>query len=153
LKFPADAPVTPKKKAELLERIERLQIDLAQVEEQFVRGSGPGGQKINKTASTVVLRYPPFNLVVRCSRERSQAVNRFLALRELLDQIELRVSPETSERLKERDRIRRRKSKHRRRPSPETPTGTHISQTARNDLDPRAEKGCDTIKPGKPYHA
>lgn len=111
MKFPTDAPVTPKKKAELLERIARLQVDLKVIEESFVRGSGPGGQKVNKTSSTVVLRYPPLELVVRCSRERSQAINRFLALRELVDEIELRVSPETSERLKERDRIRRRKSK------------------------------------------
>lgn len=118
MNFPADAPVTPKKKDELAKRIVRLGIDLAVIEEKFVRGSGPGGQKINKTSSTVVLRYPPLDLMVRCSRERSQAINRFVALRELVDQIELRISPETSERLRERDRIRRRKSKRGRASTP-----------------------------------
>lgn len=118
MKFPADAPVTPKKKDELAQRILRLGVDIDVVEEKFVRGSGPGGQKVNKTSSTVVLRYPPLELIVRCSRERSQAVNRFVALRELIDQIEEQISPETSERLRERSRIRRRKSKRGRSSAP-----------------------------------
>lgn len=118
MKFPADAPVTPNKKNDLAERIARLGIDLALVEEKFVKGSGPGGQKVNKTSSTVLLSYPPLGLTVRCSRERSQAINRFVALRELVDEIEERVSPETSERLRERDRVRRRKSRRGRRASP-----------------------------------
>ena len=115
MKFPSDAPVTPKKLEELRARIDRLAIDLGEVDEQFVRSPGPGGQKVNKTASAVVLRYPTLDLVVKWSRERSRALNRFLALRELVDEIEERVSPETSERLKERDRIRERKRQKKRR--------------------------------------
>ena len=115
MKFPAKAPVTVKKKEALRSRIERLGVDLSEVKEQFVRASGPGGQKVNKTSSAVVLRYPPLELVVKWSRERSRALNRFLALRELVDEIEERVSPETSERLRERDRIRERKRRRKRR--------------------------------------
>ena len=51
----------------------------ADVDERFVRGSGPGGQKINKTSSTVVLVHRPTGLEVRIQRERSQAANRELA--------------------------------------------------------------------------
>jgi protein subunit release factor B len=115
MKFPSDAPVTPKKLDELRARIDRLAVDLGEIDEQFVRSPGPGGQKVNKTASAVVLRYPPLELVVKWSRERSRALNRFLALREMVDEIEVRVSPGTSERLKERERVRERKRRRKRR--------------------------------------
>lgn len=46
-----------------------------------------------------------------CHRERSRSLNRFFALRELVDQAEMRLSPQTSERLKEMERIRKRKAR------------------------------------------
>lgn len=117
MKFPEEAPVTPAKKDALRSRIARLGIDLARVHETFVRGTGPGGQKVNKTESGVLLRYPLLEeqITVKWTRERSRSLNRFLALRELVDEVEMKVSPETSERLKEIERIRRRKDRSRRR--------------------------------------
>ena len=117
MRFPSDAPVTPAKRAELLQRIQRLHVDLNAVEEQAVRGGGPGGQKVNKTASGVLLRYASGGelLVVKWTRERQHALNRFLALRELVDRIEVRISPETSLRLREQARIRKNKDRARRR--------------------------------------
>lgn len=111
MRFPDQAPVTPGKKQELRERIERLGVQLDLVEAQYVRASGPGGQKVNKTSSAVVLKYPPLELVVKWSRERSRALNQFLALRELVDEIEVLTSPETSKRLAQRNRLRARKAK------------------------------------------
>src|SRR5262245_43747997 len=107
--------ISPSKVAALLARIGTLGIDPAAIEEQFVRGGGPGGTKINKTANCVVLRYPPLGLVVRCQRDRRRNVNRFLALRELVDQAEMKVSPATSPRLKEIERKRRNKARSGRR--------------------------------------
>lgn len=107
--------IRPAKLEELKARIARLKIDLRLVEEQFVKGGGKGGQKINKTANAVLLKYPPLGLIVRCQRERKRSLNRFIALRELVDEIELRVSPGTSERLKEIERLRKRKADRRRR--------------------------------------
>ena len=115
MKFPADAPVTAKKLDALRGRVARLGVDMAQVQESFVRPSGPGGQKANKTSSGVALAYEPLDLRVKWTRERSRALNRFLALRELVDEIEERVSPDTSARLKERERLRRQKDRRRRR--------------------------------------
>jgi protein subunit release factor B len=112
MKFNELTDVTPAKLEELRARIARLQIDLAAVEEQFVRGGGKGGQKINKTANCVILTYPPLGLQVRCQRDRRRSLNRFLALRELVDQVEMKISPETSERFKEIERIRQRKRGH-----------------------------------------
>ena len=109
MNFTEFSEITPAKVAALKERIARLGIDLRLVEEQFTRGSGKGGQKINKTSNAVLLKYPPLELIIRCQRERKRSLNRFLALRELVDRIEFKISPQTSERLKEMDRIRRRK--------------------------------------------
>lgn len=111
MNFPELSDITPAKVADLKARIARLGMDLRLVEESFVKGGGKGGQKINKTANAVQLKYPPLGLVIRCQRERKRSVNRFLALRELADRVEMAVSPETSERLKEFDRIRRRKAR------------------------------------------
>lgn len=58
-----------------------------EVEERFVRGAGAGGQKINKTSSTVWLRHRPTGVEVRCQRERSQTANRLLAWQELADKL------------------------------------------------------------------
>ncbi len=104
--------VSPQKVEALKERVARLKIDLSAVEESFSRGSGKGGQKINKTSNRVQLYYPPLDVRVSCQRERQRSVNRFLALRELVDQIEIKVSPETSERLREVERLRKIKARH-----------------------------------------
>ncbi len=124
MRFPDQAPVTPRKKQELRDRIQRLGIDMEAVEASYVRASGPGGQKVNKTSSAVVLRYAPLEIVVKWARERSRALNQFLALRELVDEIEIRVSPETSERLREQARVRARKARRKKRASARASTAS-----------------------------
>lgn len=46
-------------------------LDEADLEEQFVRGSGPGGQATNKTSNAVVLKHKPTGIVVKCHETRS----------------------------------------------------------------------------------
>lgn len=116
-------PVSAGKIEELKQRIVRLQINLMDVQEQFTRGSGKGGQKVNKTSNCVVLSYPPLALTVKVQRERQRSLNRFLALRELVDQIEMRLSPQTSARLKEIEKIRKQKDRRRRRSQPGAESG------------------------------
>lgn len=53
------------------------------LEEQFIQGSGSGGQKINKTASCIFLKHKPTGTVIKCQRSRSRELNRYHA-RELL---------------------------------------------------------------------
>ena len=62
----------------------------ADVDERFIRGAGPGGQKINKSSSSVWLRHRPTGIEVRCQRERSQSTNRALAWAELCAKLEER---------------------------------------------------------------
>jgi len=111
--FPELSDITAAKVEALKARIARLGIDLRLVDEQFTRGSGNGGQKINKTSNAVLLRYPALGLVVKCQRERKRSLNRFIALRELVDEIEVRISPATSERLRDIARIRKKKARRR----------------------------------------
>lgn len=76
--------------ASLRARFVSLGVHPGEVEEEFIRGSGAGGQKINKTSSTVRLRHLPTGTEVRCQRERNQSVNRLLAWLELADRLEQR---------------------------------------------------------------
>lgn len=75
---------------QVIERMSRLCIHPDDLEESFIRGSGAGGQKINKTSSTVVLRHVPSGIEVRCQQERSLTQNRFLARMDLCDKLEAR---------------------------------------------------------------
>ena len=79
--------------------------------ETFVRSSGPGGQKVNKTSSCVQLVHIPTGLTVKCQRERSQAMNRFLARRVLLDRIEKLQKGVVEAQQDRAEKIRRQKRK------------------------------------------
>ena len=81
-------PVTPDKEAQLVQRIVALGVRETDIEETFVRSGGHGGQKVNKSASCVMLLHRPTRLRVKCQTTRHQALNRFLARRLLLDKIE-----------------------------------------------------------------
>ena len=80
--------VSAKKEKALHDRMRELNVSEGDLEERFIRSSGPGGQKVNKTSSCVCLRHIPTDITVKYQRERSQALNRFFARRTLLDQIE-----------------------------------------------------------------
>jgi protein subunit release factor B len=71
-------------------RLAALGVRPDDIEERFIRGSGPGGQKINKTSSTVWLRHRPTGIEVRCQAERSQAANRERAWLEMCERLEQR---------------------------------------------------------------
>jgi len=85
------------------------------IEEQFVRSSGAGGQKVNKTSSCVVLHHRPTGIRVKCQQERSQALNRFLARRILLDKIEAKLRGAESAEQQQIAKIRRQKKRRSRR--------------------------------------
>jgi protein subunit release factor B len=84
------------------------------VEERFIRGSGPGGQKINKTSSTVWLRHRPTGIEVRCQGERSQAANRESAWLELCKRLEdrLRAARDAAQQQREKSRRQTRQKSH-----------------------------------------
>jgi protein subunit release factor B len=89
-------------------RLAVLGTSAADVDERFVLGSGRGGQKIQKTSSSVWLRHRPTGVEVRCQRERSQSINRLLAWGELCAKLEERQRAETARQQDDRERTRRR---------------------------------------------
>lgn len=95
--------------APLRARFVSLGIRPEDIEERFVRGAGAGGQKINKTSSTVWLRHAPTGVEVRCQRERSQTTNRLLAWTELVEKLEWRRAESANAAQAERELARRQK--------------------------------------------
>ena len=100
---------------ELLLRMRRAKVYERDLLERFIRGSGPGGQKINKTSSCVYLHHQPSGIEIKCQAQRSREMNRFLARRELCERIEELAQGRKSERQQRIEKIRRQKRRRSRR--------------------------------------
>jgi protein subunit release factor B len=104
---------------ETIERIKARMADAgleeADIEESFVRGSGSGGQKINKTSSTVQLKHIPSATIVRCQETRSREANRWLAREMLAERILEARKSALAARIQEAEKIRRQKRRRSRR--------------------------------------
>jgi protein subunit release factor B len=98
------------KKDSVVERMTRLGVRDVDLEEMFARSSGPGGQNVNKVATAVTLRHRPSGISVTVQDSRSQAVNRKLARKRLLDAIESAHERRRAAEIAEREKARRRKS-------------------------------------------
>lgn len=107
--------VSKKKIDEVNERLVALGVDLDDLDEDFIKGGGKGGQKINKTNNCVQLTYLKTGLVIKCQKSRSREQNRFYARRELLERIEEEQLGKESEKQKRIFKIKAQKRKRRKR--------------------------------------
>ncbi len=106
-------PVSPEKLQKLKAHMAALGITDRELLEKFVRGSGKGGQKVNKTNNAVCLTHLPSGIVVRCHCEREREINRFLARRTLCEELDHLLHGAPSPRQLELARARKRGGKPR----------------------------------------
>lgn len=80
--------------------------------EKYTKGSGPGGQKINKRSIRVVLTHIPSGVSVKCQDFRDLTTNRKHARTLLRDKLDLLINGDNSKLGKRHDKIRKRKVKN-----------------------------------------
>ena len=98
---------------ETIDRIKALMAEASvfeeDLEESFILGGGPGGQKTNKTSNVVRLEHAPSGFQVRCGETRSRETNRWLARRMLAELVLEREQGRKSAERQKREKIRRQK--------------------------------------------
>lgn len=104
------------------EKIEQIRALMAEasvyeddLEESFILGGGPGGQKTNKTSSVVRLSHEPSGVAVKVGESRSREENRWLARRMLAETILEREHKRKSAARQAKEKIRRQKRRRSRR--------------------------------------
>lgn len=109
--------ITKEKWDKLHDWMIKLGLNESDILEKFIIGSGSGGQKLHKTASTVYLKHLPSGLEIKCQDSRSREDNRYFARARLCEKVHAIVSDELSkeqervEKLKRQKKRRSRKSK------------------------------------------
>lgn len=107
--------VTQSKELELLRRMAACGLRETDLDESFVKGSGPGGQHVNKTQTGVLLVHRAARLEVKMTKERSQALNRFFARRRMCELLEAKQLANNSPEAKRVAKLRKQKDRRRRR--------------------------------------
>lgn len=107
--------LTPATIARIKELMAEASVFEEDIEESFILGGGPGGQKTNKTSNVVRLKHEPSGLNIRFGETRSREDNRWLARRALAEAILERENRRKSARRQEAERKRRQKRRRSRR--------------------------------------
>ena len=103
--------ISKEKEIMLQVRMEGLGIQEKDLIEKFVRSSGKGGQKVNKTSSCVYIKHLPSGIEIKVQQERSQSINRFLARKLLCEKIEEELLGRESKKRQAIEKLRRQKRK------------------------------------------
>ena len=104
-----DMAINQNKQLKLQRRMKELGILEEELTEKFILGSGSGGQKVNKTASSVYLKHNPTGLEVKCQQARSRELNRYRARQELCERFAAQILKEKTEKQQKIEKLRRQK--------------------------------------------
>jgi len=110
-----DFGVTERKAAELQQRMKACELCEKDIEEKFVRSSGPGGQKVNKSSTCVQMIHQPSGLTVKMQKSRTQLLNRYYARKRLCELLENKCLGKESPEEKRISKIRKQKDRKKRR--------------------------------------
>ncbi len=133
------SPETIERIRSLMEEASLFEEDL---DESFILGGGPGGQKTNKTSNVVRLSHEPSGLMVRCAETRSRETNRWLARRMLAEMVLEREHKRKSSARQAAEKIRRQKRRRSRRQKQKMLDDKHARsevKKARRRVDPGEE--------------
>ena len=135
----ATAMISPETIARIRQLMDEASVYEEDLEESFILGGGPGGQKTNKTSNVVRLSHEPSGLMVRCGETRSRETNRWLARRMLAELILEREHRRKSAATQAREKIRRQKRRRSRRQKQRMLDDKHAhseKKSARRKVDP-----------------
>ena len=131
--------ISPETIARIRELMDEASVYEEDLDESFILGGGPGGQKTNKTSNVVRLSHEPSGLMVRCGETRSRETNRWLARRMLAEMILEREQGRKSAAQQAREKIRRQKRRRSRRQKQRMLDDKHAQsekKAARRRVDP-----------------
>ena len=107
--------ISPEKIEAIRKLMEEASVYEDDLEESFILGGGPGGQKTNKTSSVVRLFHEPSGVAVKVGASRSREDNRWLARRMLAETILDNEHKRKSAARQKAEKIRRQKRRRSRR--------------------------------------
>ena len=107
--------ITKQKWDKLSHWMASLKIDEQDLVEKFIVGSGKGGQKLHKTASTVYLKHQPSSIEVKCQESRSREENRYFARVRLCEKFDSQLNEAQSKKQQAIEKIKRQKKRRSRR--------------------------------------
>ena len=104
-----------KKIIDLENRLDRLNISKRDIREKFIKASGRGGQKVNKSSTCVHLKHIPSGLSVKVQNSRSQGLNRYYARKQMCELLENKLLGKESPEAKKIAKIKKQKDRRKRR--------------------------------------
>jgi protein subunit release factor B len=107
--------ISPETIGKIKELMSEASVFEEDIEESFILGGGPGGQKTNKTSNVVRLSHEPSGVQVRCGENRSREINRWLARRMLAEIVLEREHKRKSAARQAAEKVRRQKRRRSRR--------------------------------------
>ena len=107
--------ISKEKWDKLVQRMVNLNINETNLVEKFIIGSGKGGQKLHKTASTVYLKHLPSGLEIKCQYSRSREDNRYFARERICEKLHSILSNEKTKEQQRIEKIKRQKKRRSRR--------------------------------------